>query len=160
MQYRISVPTATLVSLFCDFCWNNLSWQNWTPFCWESKRNKPPRTNIQRKFYLQQIRKWEALPKSPVPKLCKLSFIRTGETFGSVEGKKLVESSYLNTEGSSCILEVLRPWRNHCRKQWLFSVIYRDVYSEEVLYPLHDFSHKTILANLECLALLSIANSA
>lgn len=137
MQYRISVPTATLVSLFCDFCWNNLSWQNWTPFCWESKRNKPPRTNIQRKFYLQQIRKWEALPKSPVPKLCKLSFIRTGETFGSVEGKKLVESSYLNTEGSSCILEVLRPWRNHCRnKQWLFSVIYTSPPPPRELYSL------------------------
>lgn len=55
-------------------------------------------------------------------------------------------------------LEGLRPLRNLCAKQWLFSMIIYRVgfffFFEGSLQPLHDFGHKTILAHLEHLALL------
>lgn len=57
-------------------------------------------------------------------------------------------------------LEVLSPGRNHPRKQWLFSVVYRAVSSEAALQPLHDPGPKMVLAHLERPALLGTANSA
>lgn len=79
---------------------------------------------------------------------------------------KSAESSYLvstvsgvNFGMNSSFLEGFWPWRNHCGKQWLFSVVYRAVFPEGTSQPVHDSGPKMVLAHLEHPALLGTAHS-